>query len=851
MDNARAFFLVLDGDEKAILKEFRRAGLEEAELLFPMLPQSNRSRRTVWWASAARLFNSFMERKKPGAGLFYWGPSRFAAEFLRDAGGWAGEEAVCWSRWERVRDNGILRFNGALGVLLPQPAVGTFTLPGHLGNRFFIKLLEEELTKLGVPFRLRGKPWPAPAQELETVKGRATVTLAAIVRDEEEFLAGCLEQALPYVDRIVVVDTGSRDRTPEIARAYGADVVFREWEQDFATARNAYLERIADGWVLTLDADEYLTPEAGLCLRRLAEKGEPKVYYLRTYNYHSESVPHFTDQANVRLFYRTSDARYVGKIHEQLVASLPKEMVGGPVVLHYGYLPSVVGRKSKLVRNEEILEDSVAECGTPFDWYNLGLTRLSVGRAAEALEALERYLELESPEKARYRPSAYWHAARAALACGRKELALEYAEKACEAPLPECYFTKGQVLESLGRVDEAVAAYRQAASLPDPPASLYQVFNQSDSSIKLWRASLAAASLLEKQKRYAEAEQDYRRALAGDMGNLAALVGVAWAKRLQDRHREALKWAKRAVEAHPAAVPAHTEYIEALLAAGELAAAKEHLDRSGLPPGAVVPLYLRLASAAVDAEDFGLALEAAELSLRDGGSLSALVLKTRALRALGRLAEAEDTLRGAPAHPEVENERGCVLLARGALDEAEDTFRRVLAQDPTHAAAATNLAQVLVLKGRVEEALATVSPFATAAGESVYARAVLLAARCLNSLRRYREALDLLGSLEGRPLPPGERFEASLVAGNAWFGLQDWAPATNCYLEAYRANPDDPELLFRIGLLMINLHRWTDAENALLNVLRLDPSNAEARRLLDLVAAFRAVQQAVSPVATD
>lgn len=849
MNGAQALLLLLDGEEKKVTKKLHQAGLEKAQVYLPLLPRSSGTRRTAWWASAARLFNTL--NQEPADKLFYWGPYRFLGHFLSLATAAQGNEALVWTHWERVAENGVARFYGAVGAWLPGKAECPITLPTHLGNRFFRELLTEALVKAGIPFKEAGRAWPTPVEELKTPKGRATIALAAIVKDEEEFLAGCLEQALPYVDRMVIVDTGSRDRTPEIARAYGAEVIAREWEQDFAAARNAYLERIADGWVLTLDADEYLTPEAALCLRRLAERGEPKVYYLRTYNYHNESVSHFSDQANIRLFYRTSDVLYAGKIHEQLVTSLPRELVGGPIVLHYGYLPSVVGRKTKLARNEAILEDSTAECGTPFDWYNLGLTRLSAGRAAEALEALERYLELESPEKARYRPSAYWHAARAALACGRKELALEYAEKACEAPLPECYFTKGQVLEALGRVDEAVAAYRQAASLPDPPASLYQVFNQSDSSIKLWRASLAAASLLEKQKRYAEAEQDYRRALAGDMGNLPALVGVARAKRLQDRYREALKWAKRAVEAHPAAVAAHTEYIEALLAVGELAAAKEHLDRSGLPPGAIAPLYLRLASAAVDAEDFGLALEAAELSLRDGGSLSALVLKARALRALGRLAEAEETLTGAPTHPDVENERGSVLLARGALDEAEETFRRVLAQDPSHAAAATNLAQVLVLKGRVEEALATVSPFATEAGESVYARAVLLAARCLNSLRRYREALDLLGSLEGRPLPPGERFEASLVAGNAWFGLQDWAAATNCYLEAYRANPDDPELLFRIGLLMINLHRWTDAENALLNALRLDPFNAEARRLLDLVAAFRAVEQAVSPAATD
>ncbi|MBC7324738.1 MAG: glycosyltransferase family 2 protein, partial [Moorella sp. (in: Bacteria)] len=384
------------------------------------------------WASAARLFNSLGQ--EPGDKIFYWGPSRFLTLFLGFVTAAPGKEALVWTHWERTLENGVARFYGAIGAFVPGGTGPPVTVPTHLGNRFFRGLLAEELAKAAIPFKEAGRLWPTPLEELKAPKGQATITLAAIVRDEEEFLAGCLEQALPYVDHIVIVDTGSRDRTTEIARAYGAEVVTHEWSQDFAAARNAYLEQIADGWVVTLDADEYLTPEAGLWLRRLAEKGEPKVYYLRTYNYHSESVPHFTDQANIRLFYRDKDARYVGKIHEQLVTSLPREVVGGPIVLHYGYLPSVAQRKAKLARNEEILAETTTERGTPFDWYNFGLNLMSSNRPAEALEALERYLALEAPEAVRYRPSAYWHAARAALACNKKELALEYAEKACQAP---------------------------------------------------------------------------------------------------------------------------------------------------------------------------------------------------------------------------------------------------------------------------------------------------------------------------------------------------------------------------------------------------------------------------------
>ncbi|WP_217267236.1 TPR domain-containing glycosyltransferase [Thermanaeromonas sp. C210] len=683
-----------------------------------------------------------------------------------------------------------------------------------------------------------GRPWPTPEEELRTPKGAQKITLAMIVKDEEAFLAGCLEQALPFVDDIVLVDTGSQDRTAEVAASYGARLLRHEWNVDFAAARNAYLEEIREGWVLTLDADEYLTPAAGACLRRLAERGEPKVYYLRTYNYHNEFLAHFTDQANIRLFWRAPDARYVGEIHEQLVTSLPRELVGGPYVVHYGYLPGVMGKKQKRSRNLEILRQVTAERESPFDWYNYGLSLLGSGQAAEALEALEHYLKLETPGAVEKRPSAFWHAARAALACGKRELALEYAEKACEAPLPECHFTRGQVLEALGRVEEAIGAYRTAASLPDPPASLYQIFNQTDTSIKLWRARLAAASLLEKGKRYAEAEQEYKQVLEGDFANVFALMGLARVKRLQGKLREALKWARRGVDYLPDALEPHLEYLEVLLAQGELEAAREHVAGTRLAPALEGRLWLRLAGKAAEAGEWTVALEASQKVLEnEPDSTAALVLKARALRGLGRLKEAEEALRNVSDLPDVRNERGCIALAQTRLDEAEEIFRTVLAEDPAHAAAATNLAQVLVLRGKVEEALEVLRPFVDGGSLDQNPRSALLAARCLNALGQFEEALALLSFLEPGSLPKSLQSEFYLVKGNSLFGLEDWERAGECYFEGFRMNPEDHELLMRVGLLMIKVERWEDAKNAFTRVLMLDPGNKEAAQFLELAQA--------------
>src|SRR5512134_3132536 len=81
-------------------------------------------------------------------------------------------------------------------------------------------------------------------------------------------LPGCLESARGAVDEVVVVDTGSSDRTRELARAAGAKVVEWAWRDDFAAARNEALRHATGGWILVLDADERLAPGAAAALRR-------------------------------------------------------------------------------------------------------------------------------------------------------------------------------------------------------------------------------------------------------------------------------------------------------------------------------------------------------------------------------------------------------------------------------------------------------------------------------------------------------------------------------------------------------------------------------------------------------
>ena len=86
----------------------------------------------------------------------------------------------------------------------------------------------------------------------------STLAIVMIVKNEEESLDRCLKQAAGLADKLYITDTGSTDRTREIAAAHGAVVTEYVWNQDFGKARNFALEQSDCDWNLVLDADEFL-----------------------------------------------------------------------------------------------------------------------------------------------------------------------------------------------------------------------------------------------------------------------------------------------------------------------------------------------------------------------------------------------------------------------------------------------------------------------------------------------------------------------------------------------------------------------------------------------------------------
>src|SRR5215213_7247184 len=216
------------------------------------------------------------------------------------------------------------------------------------------------------------------AQKAQPAEG-LTLSLAMIVKDEEEMLPRCLAAVKDAVDEMIVVDTGSSDRTVEIAESFGAKVLHHEWTGDFSAARNVSFDAATSDWIVYLDADEVLVAEDAQRLRDLTKRTWREAFYLVETNFTGDLADGEALTHNALRVFRNRDAyRFDGRLHEQIANKLPaynpERLESSSVrIEHYGYLASVRDAKEKSRRNIELLEQQKREGSSgPFLHFNLG-----------------------------------------------------------------------------------------------------------------------------------------------------------------------------------------------------------------------------------------------------------------------------------------------------------------------------------------------------------------------------------------------------------------------------------------------------------------------------------------------
>jgi len=230
-----------------------------------------------------------------------------------------------------------------------------------------------------------------------TVDPLRLLSVCLIVKDEEQMLLSCLESVADIADEIIVYDTGSSDRTVEIARGAGAKVFEGYWDDSFARARNAALDQARGDWVFSLDADERFLgdPESLRTLLTAARRSNVEAYLVAIENLHGAGNARSIHTA-IRLFRRGSGT-WRHRLHEQVVAAddpgrrLRISYLSGARIIHHGYAAEVFETKKKAERNlvlaQAALDDE--DLSQAYALMNYGRALESAGRSTEAVDALQ------------------------------------------------------------------------------------------------------------------------------------------------------------------------------------------------------------------------------------------------------------------------------------------------------------------------------------------------------------------------------------------------------------------------------------------------------------------------------
>ena len=223
----------------------------------------------------------------------------------------------------------------------------------------------------------------------------STLSICMIVKNEEVNLPRLFKSIRNLADEIIVVDTGSKDSTPQlIQKEPNTKLITAPWENDFAKARNISLSHATGDWILILDADETMTEH--VLIRELISESKHDAFQLRIKNLQPQNnLTKFEEAYVTRLFKNKPEYRFTGRIHEQISPSILQRNqsigVSTVTITHHGYAnDKVQGDGSRSKRNLLLLEQELT--ANPTDYYYL----YQMGLAQKTLnpELSKKYLLL-------------------------------------------------------------------------------------------------------------------------------------------------------------------------------------------------------------------------------------------------------------------------------------------------------------------------------------------------------------------------------------------------------------------------------------------------------------------------
>ncbi|WP_434577705.1 glycosyltransferase [Thermoanaerobacterium thermosaccharolyticum] len=302
-----------------------------------------------------------------------------------------------------------------------------------------------------------------------------SLSLCLITKDEEKNIARCINSVKDIVDEIVVVDTGSKDKTVEIAKSFGekVKVINAKWEDDFSKARNIAIENASSDWILFLDADEEIKKEDVGKIRPLLSDDTVEAYILKFVNYAGTNSSNGLTEIhyNLRLFRNNGKLKYIYPVHENLrnieENRVPVFKKADVTILHYGYLSETRIEKNKTERYIKLISRYLEEHpDDKFQHGNLAVEYFNAGNYNKALKHLliaTKGMDVNSyaaTRLLRYLISTY-----SALKDYDTALRIINDAKAYYVDIPDFKFLEGMIYIDQKRYKKAIETFKECLSM--------------------------------------------------------------------------------------------------------------------------------------------------------------------------------------------------------------------------------------------------------------------------------------------------------------------------------------------------------------------------------------------------
>ena len=226
------------------------------------------------------------------------------------------------------------------------------------------------------------------------------IALCLMVKNEEDYIAQCIESVLEFVDTIYILDTGSTDRTVDIAKNYTDKIYFKEFNNDFGYMRNYLLNFVKDEeWILFLDADECFPKESVQTLKKLILNYDDEVGGIRFYRYNFYSRGGWYTDHIVKMF-RNKSFKYDKTVSEKIERSVVENgyrIVEPDIILNHFGRSKPRHIREKTTRNYiQLMKKEVEKNNEGLMHAYIGINSMALGDFETALIEGKRAIDIDA-----------------------------------------------------------------------------------------------------------------------------------------------------------------------------------------------------------------------------------------------------------------------------------------------------------------------------------------------------------------------------------------------------------------------------------------------------------------------